>query len=182
VWKKSIFWDVHRQLNLTSMEVNRIQHLIDEYGIDDDLHAQELQAQLLLTKAYKCQDQFLREKPRHQWFIHGYRNSAYFHRLAKIKSSFQPIFMLMMGEVRLTEPRDIENHVLEYFQEIFRVDNSSIPNDLVNKVIPSLVTDQDNLMMNVAPGVDQIKRVVFDLNGDGAPRPDGFGGHFFQFF
>jgi hypothetical protein len=115
VWNKSIFGDVHRQLDLASMEVTRIQHLIDEYGIDDDLHAQELQAQLLLTKALNCQDQLLREKAKHQRFLYGDRNSAYFHRLAKIKASFQQISMLMLGEVQLTEPSDIENHVLEYF-------------------------------------------------------------------
>jgi len=85
VSNKSIFGDVHRQLDLACMEVTRIQHLIDEHGIDDGLHAQELQAQLLLTKALSCQDQLLREKARHQRFLYGDRNSAYFHRLAKIK-------------------------------------------------------------------------------------------------
>jgi len=87
-----------------------------------------------------------------------------------------------MDEVRLTEPHDIENHVLDYFQEIFGVNNSCIPNDLVSTVIPSLVTDQDNLMLIAAPGVDEIKQAVFDLNGDGVPGPGGSGGHFFQFF
>jgi len=106
--------------------VIRIQQLIDEHGVDDDLYAQELCAQLLLTKALNCQDQFWREKARHQRFIYGDRNSAYFHRLAKIKSSFMPISLLMEGEVRITEPRDIENHVLQYFQGILGVDNSCI--------------------------------------------------------
>jgi len=42
VWNLSIFRDVHRQLDLASMEVARIQQLIDEHSINDDLHAQEL--------------------------------------------------------------------------------------------------------------------------------------------
>jgi len=88
----------------------------------------------------------------------------------------------MMGEVRLTEPYDIENHVLEYFQDIFGVDNTCISNDLVSTMIPHLVTEVDNLMLTAAPGVDEIKQAVFYLNGEGVPGPDGFGGHFFQFF
>jgi len=43
--------------------------------------------------------------------------------------------------------------------------------------IPNLVTSLDNL-----PDVAEIKRVVFDLNGDGAQGPDGFVGHFYQHY
>lgn len=88
----------------------------------------------------------------------------------------------MMGDVRLTEPRHIEEHVLDYFQGIFGVDNSCIHNDLVIRVIPSLVINNENSMLTAAPDVDEIKRAVFDLNGDGEPGPDVFGGHFFQHF
>lgn len=93
-----------------------------------------------------------------------------------------PISMLMMGEVRRTEPCDIEDHVLDYFQGIFGVDNFCTSNDLVSKVIPSLVTDHENLMLTAAPDIDEIKKAVFDLNGDDVRGPDDFGGHFFQDF
>jgi len=93
-----------------------------------------------------------------------------------------PISLLMMGDVRLTETRHIEQHVLDYFQGIFGVDNTCIHNDLVSRVIPSLVTDDENVLLTATPNVDEIKRAMFDLNGDGAPGPDGFGGHFFQHF
>jgi len=58
VWNKSIFGDVHRQLDLAISEVDRIQKLIDIHGLDNDLHAQDLQAKLLLTKALNCMDLF----------------------------------------------------------------------------------------------------------------------------
>ena len=60
VWNKYIFGDVQRQVTLADDEVARIQALIDVTGLDVDLHAQELQAQLSLTRATNCQDQFWR--------------------------------------------------------------------------------------------------------------------------
>jgi hypothetical protein len=56
VWNKSVFGDVQRQVQLASDEVIRIQNLIDASGLDTDLHALELQAQLSLTKAMNIQD------------------------------------------------------------------------------------------------------------------------------
>ena len=73
-------------------------------------------------------------------------------------------------------------HVLIYFQSIFSVDNDCISNDLVAHTIPSVVTEEENQMLLRLPMCDEIKTVVFDLNGDGAPGPDGFRGHFYQTF
>jgi len=62
------------------------------------------------------------------------------------------------------------------------MDNNCAPNTLIDETIPSLVTDEDNHMLLHLPLSSEIKDVVFSLNGDGAPGPDGFGGHFYQTF
>jgi hypothetical protein len=45
-----------------------------------------------------------------------------------------------------------------------------------------LVTADENDMLVRLPLRKEIKDAVFSLNGDGAPGPDGFGGHFYQTF
>ncbi|MCH80766.1 putative ribonuclease H protein, partial [Trifolium medium] len=40
----------------------------------------------------------------------------------------------------------------------------------------------DNDMLTKVPSNDEIKASVFAMNGDGAPGPDGFSAHFYQFF
>lgn len=182
VGNKTTFGDVHKQVELAMAELLRIQQLIDAHGLDDDRQAQELLAQLALTKALNCQDQLWREEERHQRFIHGNRNFVYFHRVATIKSSSKPISMLQNGDMQLTAPTQIEDHVLAYFLNIFGVENNCMHNDLVETVIPLMVTDNDNLLLTAAPNNDEIKRAVFHLNGDGALGLDGFGGHFIQYF
>jgi len=161
-------------------EVNRIQQIIDTEGSSDEHYLQELEAQLLLTKALKYQEDVWREKARDQKFIHGDRNTTYFHRLAKIRSSKNSINFLYDGELVIIEPSDIEVHVINYFQSIFTVANNCIPNDLIPETIPSLVSIDENNMLLRIPQREEVKDAVFALNGDGAPGPDGFGGHFYQ--
>jgi len=62
------------------------------------------------------------------------------------------------------------------------MENNCSPNTLIDEIIPSLVIEADNHMLLRLPLSLEIKEVVFSLNGDGAPGPDGFGSHFYQTF
>jgi len=69
-------------------------------------------------------------------------------------------------------------HVVNYFQNIF----CGVNNGMVAAASPCLVTGEDNNLLLAMPLFDEIKNAVFDMNADGAPGPDGFGGHFYQHF
>uniref|UniRef100_A0A2K3KK62 RNA-directed DNA polymerase (Reverse transcriptase) n=1 Tax=Trifolium pratense TaxID=57577 RepID=A0A2K3KK62_TRIPR len=53
---------------------------------------------------------------------------------------------------------------------------------MVSTCIPTLVTRADNDFLCKIPSTSEVKEAVFGMNVDGAPGPDGFGGHFFQHF
>ena len=82
VWNHTIFGDVDRQVKLVVDEVNKIQQLIDSQSFSDQLYRQDLEAQLLLTKALNYQEQLWKEKARDQNFVNGDRNTAYFHMVS----------------------------------------------------------------------------------------------------
>jgi len=86
-----------------------------------------------------------------------------------------------MGIQLLPNP-DIEVHVLNYFHSIFSIDNNCVQNDMLDRTVRCLVYEEDNHSLLRLPLREEIKGPVFDLNGDGAPGPDGFGGHFYQTF
>jgi len=162
--------------------VNRIQHLIDSEGFSNALYAQDLNAQLILTKSLNYWDLLWKEKANDQNFINGDRNTSYFHKIAKFRAVTKPITLLYDGDIAITEPTEIEQHVLHYFQSIFSVDNLCVTSNLMANTIPSMVSEEDNNSLMCLPLREEIKATVFELNGDGAPGPDGFGGHFFQTF
>lgn len=182
VWNRSVFGDVDRQVKLAKDEVNRIHHLIDSEGFSDQLYMQDLEAHLVLTKALNYQEQLWKEKVRDQNFVHGDRNTTYFHRVSKIQAVTKTISFLQDGDNVITDPTAIELHILSYFQAIFSMDNNCAQNSLIDEIIPSLVSDDDNQMLLRLPLSGEIKDVVFSLNGDGVPGPEGFGGHFTKLF
>ena len=69
--------------------------------------------------------------------------------------------------------------MLNYFKSIFSIDNNCVQNDMLDRSIPCLVSEEDNRSLLTLPLCEEIKDVVFYLNGDGAPSPDGFGGHLY---
>jgi hypothetical protein len=55
-WNKNTFGNIHSQLSVAVDEFNRIQGIIDSGSINDEIIAQDYQAQLILSKALLQQD------------------------------------------------------------------------------------------------------------------------------
>ena len=168
-WNHTVFSDVDRQVRLALEEVSRIQLLIDAEGFSDALYAQDFEAQLVLTKALNYQDILWREKARDQNFINGDRNTSYFHRVAKFRAAAKPINLVYNSDTVITAPEDIEVHVLNYFTSIFSIDNDCVQNDMLDCCVPCLVSEEENHRLFRLHLRDEIKDVVFGLNGENAP-------------
>ncbi|XP_019451876.1 PREDICTED: uncharacterized protein LOC109353976 [Lupinus angustifolius] len=128
----------------------------------------------------QAEEEFWKEKSRLNWQTSGDRNTSYFHNIAKIRYATKPMCILRHGDDTLLDRQDIDSHVLEYFTNLYASENETQPSNLIDSVIPNLVSEEDNIMLSKIPLEDEIKAVVFAMNGEGAPGPDGFGRFFFQ--
>lgn len=75
----------------------------------------------------------------------------------------------------------MERILLAYYADLYASDNSYSTNGLIQRTISASVSAYDNDMLTKQSSMDEIK-VVFSMNGDGAPSPDGFGDCFYQRF
>lgn len=93
------------------------------------------------------------------------------------------MFIFKDGDrIILSSPTDIEQHVRHFYSCLYEFDNACSPNDLIGKVIPSLVSEDDNASLTHLPSGDEIRAAVFSMNVAGAPGPNDFGGSFYQKF
>lgn len=179
-WNKDIFGDMHKKVDMALKEVDHIQTRLMEDGWSDSLDAQEKNAQVDIQQALLYEEEFWREKSRLNWHSSGDRNTAYFHKVTRIRQASKQMNMLRQGDLILDNSTDIENHVVDYYSALLASSNTSVQNDLIKKSIPLLVSDMDNAMLTNLPTLEEVWSTVFSLNGQGAPGPDGFGGCFFQ--
>lgn len=110
-----------------------------------------------------------KDRAKNVMFIDGDRNTFYFHRSVKIREIKSYISLLKNNHDVLTDTIDIETHVLQYFTNIFAADPHYVVNDLPDRLIPSLVTAEDNVLLTSLPSAADIKNVVMALSGDSTP-------------
>jgi hypothetical protein len=182
VWNKDCFGNVNDAVSSADQNLHLIQNQIQTIGPTDALLAQEKLASAVLEEALSRQEVFWQEKARLNWHLEGDRNTKYFHKLTKIKTSTKTITSLQDGEHVLTDQSQIADHIVNYYKNLFSTNFVLQDSRLVDEVIPHLITDDVNAILTMLPSTEEIKAAVFSLNKDSAPGPDGFGAFFFQHY
>ncbi|GAU35943.1 hypothetical protein TSUD_394910 [Trifolium subterraneum] len=182
IWNKESFGNVHDHVNTAAQNLQHIQDQIQQNGHSDALLAEEKVASNAYEEALNRQEIFWQEKAKLNWHLEGDRNTKYFHRLAKIKTSTKTITSLQDGEHVLLDQNQISDHIVNYYKNMFCSNTVLQDSLLADDVIPKLVTDEVNDILTMLPSHEEIKAVVFALNKDSAPGPDGFGAFFFQHY
>ena len=182
VWNSSIFGNVHVAVDKANNILEDIQLKIANEGYSEDLYNQEIKAHSALAKALNYQAAFFKEKSHLKWLENGDRNSSFFHRIASNKKKANSISMLQINGSPCTDPHLIDNHLVEFFRNLFNGASSASERDfsIIPQVIPKLVDKYDNSLLTGMPSGDDIKATVFSMDSSSAPGPDGFGGVFYQ--
>lgn len=128
----------------------------------------------MLQRALDTEERFWPENSRLNWNLFGDKNTRYFHKVAHYCGVIKHIYILKHDDQLLIALVDIESHTL--------TNNIYEPNSLVASVIPSIVTKEDNSILIAFPSFDEVKNVVFNMNGINALDLDGFEGHFYNTF
>lgn len=117
VWNKEIFGYVNSNVQNAMQHLELVQHQIDSVGYSDTLIEQERSMQIDLDKALCFQEQFWSEKSRLQWHTSGDRNIQFIHKVTKFRSVTKQITMLKSRDSVLDNSKDIEQHVVTYFED-----------------------------------------------------------------
>ncbi|KAK9928747.1 hypothetical protein M0R45_025867 [Rubus argutus] len=115
-----------------------------------------------------------------RWPSEGDRNTSFLHNMVKIRKLHRPLVSLRVGSIILHDNELISAQVVQQFKKAFTQDTSISNIGLVEKIIPHLVTNDENLMLLALPSMEEITTTVKSMDAYSSPGPDGFGGIFFH--
>jgi hypothetical protein len=119
LWNKDCFRNVHAAVTTAEQKLQEIQADIQLNGLSDDILNAELVAHKEFEVALNRQECFWQEKAHLNWHLEGDRNTKYFHRIAKIKTTSKAITTLQDGELVLTNQNQISDHVVSFIKIFF---------------------------------------------------------------
>ena len=138
----------------------------------------DIQAQLGV--AFREEESFWRLKSRDKWLFGGDRNSKFFQAMVKAQRAKNSLsFLVDENDKEQTLNREKGRIAAEYFEDLF---TSSYPAnmDVVLEGFCHRVSEDMNQDLTQEVTKTKIFNVVFSINADSAPGPDGFTALFFQ--
>ncbi|KAF5194569.1 hypothetical protein FRX31_015845 [Thalictrum thalictroides] len=160
-WNSQVFGMVDETIKHLQLEFDGLQFDNDEIYENETLLAAVEQKQLQLQNALSNKACLLKQKSRDKIIKEDSLNTAYFHRLCQIKKERHVMTKIKTEDgILLTEQQDIQSYLVDFFADRVASRPRRINEELM-KLIPQVVTEEDNSMLCSVPGNDEIKMVVF---------------------
>ncbi|KAM5560293.1 hypothetical protein ABKV19_021457 [Rosa sericea] len=135
-----------------------------------------------LNELLRREESFWRQRAKIFWLSDGDLNTKFFHQRASNRRKKNTLSGLFNAEgVWCTKDQDLEEIVLDYFQELF---SSSHPAGFQNVLdaIPQFISHADNVALTQDFDAEEIYRAIKGMHPSKAPGPDGFAPCFYQAF
>ncbi|KAL2930341.1 LINE-1 retrotransposable element ORF2 protein [Bienertia sinuspersici] len=179
---KSGFCSVQAAERLAYQQLLEAQDAIQTDPHNAQLIEKEINADKEYREKHKNYMQFLRQKAKIDWVREGDENSALFHSSIRKRRIQNTVYTIKdKAGVFHDTPDGVQKAFLDYYQELLGSnigDRRPVNREIVQT--GPVVSEEHNLTLTNPFTPADVKKVVFSLNGDKAPGPDGFGAHFFK--
>lgn len=142
---------------------------------------EEASLQQSFLKASLAEEDYWRLKSHSLWLKAGDRNTSFFHKQAQARICRNSISEITVETITHRDIHSIKTAAFNHFKNLYKeVEVLEQDSALVNEV-PSLISDSHNHILEAEITNNEIKRALFAMEPDKAPRPDGFTASFLQF-
>ncbi|XP_042484054.1 uncharacterized protein LOC122064425 [Macadamia integrifolia] len=177
---KTSFPNIDRALEDAKKNLKQVQLDTEANGLDDHSFAREADAKTSLIKALDLHEKLWVEKAKIRWMEQGDRNSRFFHLSAKMRRIRNTIRYLKKQDGTIVEGREqLGDYIVQFYKDFHKASPTIDHVDLLDS-IPMVLQQNDIFFLDSIPGDEEIKKVIWELDPDSTPGPDGFTGAFFR--
>ncbi|KAL4369287.1 hypothetical protein GQ457_05G000700 [Hibiscus cannabinus] len=165
------------------LELENLQNLLmSKPTVDCVVREKELRRELSVLE--KAEEKFYRQKSRSQSIKEGDQNSAYFFRKVAVRQKKNNVHCLLNSHgQKLESYEDISSELIDYFSGTLGVKDANVqgvPDSLLKEILGCELEDEVREAMLAPVTREDVRVVMFGMNGNKAPGPDGFSAKFFQ--
>lgn len=125
-----------------------------------------------LSKAYKAEEIFWRQRSRILWLQGGDRNSSFFHAVTKVRKARNHITTIENEEgVPVYEEEEVGKVFADFYQLLFST-NGGTDFSTVEETISRCFTEDMNDILCKISEIGEVRDALFSIHADKAPRSD----------
>lgn len=183
---KENFSEIQKRVSDTNVLFNDAQVLsLQQPNQTNFLVEKELLAKLNLLK--RVEEEYFKQLSRINWLKTGDLNTSYFHKVANARKAYNSItIMVDLNGVEFTSPEDIGNLAVSHFHNILGPQTPNTTMAMILQVASMIRSDRficspaQAAQLSRLPTPEDITKVMFCLNQNKSPGPDGFTSGFLQ--
>ncbi|XP_049369900.1 uncharacterized protein LOC125834791 [Solanum verrucosum] len=126
------------------------------------------------------QENLLKQKAKAKCFEEGDFNTKYFHSLIRERKR-----RLQLHRIKdhidnwVQGDEEINKAAIHHYNMIFNLQHQFTDNSILDN-IQRVITEEENSLLTIMPGLEEIKNVVFSMSSDSSSGPDGYSGVFYH--
>lgn len=177
-WSKNTYGYIFKQLVIRE-DIVKIKEKLFESDPSAENREVLQKAQVELKRYLHFEEIFWQQKAGYDWFEYGDRNRRFFHITVKGRGKKLQLNRIQNNlGIWLEKERDIA--AVKFYQSQFLQESDATELSLLSN-ISEIINEADNSNLCRQPTLEEVKKAVFNLNGDSTSGPDGFSGAFCQY-
>jgi len=179
-WARSTFGNIHNKIRSNLEKIDYVENQLLQFPMNYRLNNWLTRLLKQREKLLLFNQKYWGRYKRKAWLIDGDRNSSFFQRSVQNRQNRHTILRIR-NDVGgwLVDDKDIHCQFITDFQSRLK-SNFSRPRTMPNLGLPKIISQAINEELIRLPSLQEIKQIVWDLDPNKTPGPDGFGAGFFQ--
>jgi hypothetical protein len=177
-WNSKVFGDVGARNKAWAEEVQLLDSIEESRGLSDEEKERRSRLVSDLEGSLLQEEICWRQKSRIRWLKEGDKCTKFFHQVANANRRSNTIDSLHVNGTPISDPDAIKSHVVNFYESLFSEPSSWRPR-VDNLEFEALSVDEATRLED--PFEErEVREVIFGMDRDKAPGPDGFSLAFFQ--
>jgi hypothetical protein len=177
-WNSEVFGDVGVRNKAWAAEVQLLDSIEESRGLSEEEKERRSKLVADLEGSLLQEEICWRQKSRIRWLKEGDKCTKFFHQVANANRRSNTIDSLHVNGSPISDPDAIKSHVVNFYESLFSEPSSWRPR-VDNLEFEALGVDEAARLED--PFEErEVREVIFGMDRDKAPGPDGFSLAFFQ--